>query len=145
MIWLVGKNGMLGSEVVELLESAGLEYCATDIEVDITDRSTVHSYVQGKHIDWIVNCAAYTAVDNAEDNPEAAEKLNVDGPRNLAAAAREIDARIIHISTDYVFGSVGEALEPPRPLHETDSTRPESEYGRTKLLGERAIAEHSSH
>lgn len=144
MIWLVGKNGMLGSEVVELLESLGLEYCSSDIEVDITDRAAIQEFVQDKAIDWIVNCAAYTAVDKAEDNSAAAERLNIHGPGNLAATAASIGARIIHISTDYVFGSVGEQIEPLRPLTETDPTGPESEYGRTKLLGEKAIAEHTS-
>ena len=145
MIWLVGKNGMLGSEVAELLEAAGLEYCASDIEVDITDPSAIQEFVQDKQINWIVNCAAYTAVDDAEDNSEAAERLNIRGPGNLAATAASIGARIIHISTDYVFGSVGEQIDPLRALTETDPTGPESEYGRTKLLGEQAIAEHSPH
>jgi dTDP-4-dehydrorhamnose reductase len=144
MIWLVGKNGMLGSEVVELLETAGLEYCASDIEVDITDSSAIEEFVQDKPIDWVVNCAAYTAVDNAEDNIEAAERLNIHGPGNLAATAAAIGARIIHISTDYVFGSVGEQIEPLRPLTENDPTGSESEYGRTKLLGEQAVAEQTS-
>lgn len=144
MIWLVGKNGMLGSEVVELLEAAGLEYCASDIDVDITDYSAIQEFVQDEAIDWIVNCAAYTAVDKAEDERASAERLNIDGPGNLASAAASIGARIIHISTDYVFGSVGEQIEALRPLAETDPPGPESEYGRTKLLGEQAVAEQTS-
>lgn len=144
MIWLVGKKGMLGREVVEQLEASGLEYCATDIDVDMTDRSAIQEFVQDKAIDWIVNCAAYTAVDRAEEEREAAERLNIQGPGNLAATAASIGARIIHISTDYVFGSVGEHIEPLRALTEADPPGPESEYGRTKLLGEQAVAEQAS-
>jgi hypothetical protein len=144
MIWIVGKDGMLGSDVVEQIEAAGLEYCASDIDVDITDRRAIQEFVQDKTIDWIVNCAAYTAVDRAEEDREASERLNIRGPGYLAAAAASIGARIIHISTDYVFGSMGERIEPLRPLTEIDSPSPASVYGRTKLLGEQAVDEQTS-
>jgi dTDP-4-dehydrorhamnose reductase len=141
MIWIVGKNGMLGREVVEQLEAEELEYCASDIEVDITDRRAIQEFVRDKSIDWIVNCAAYTAVDRAEEEREAAERLNIEGPANLAAAASSIGARIIHISTDYVFDGAGipDKTGKLRPYREDDPTVPTGVYGRTKAEGESAV------
>ncbi|MCF7914646.1 MAG: dTDP-4-dehydrorhamnose reductase [Spirochaetaceae bacterium] len=136
MIWLIGVNGMLGRDVARMFEENKIEYVGTDVEVDITDLSVIEDYIENTQIDWIVNCAAYTAVDKAEDEPEKAEKLNIDGPRNLGIIADQRDARIIHISTDYVFGSLGTNLEKSRPLREDDEASPESVYGRTKLEGE---------
>ncbi|WP_020613941.1 dTDP-4-dehydrorhamnose reductase [Sediminispirochaeta bajacaliforniensis] len=138
MIWLVGCKGLLGREVADVLERKQLQYIGTDIEVDITDSEVAKKFVaQQNGIDWIINCAGYTAVDKAEDEPEATEKLNVFGPRYLGMAAEEIGARIIHVSTDYIFGSTGDSID--RPLEECDPAAPECVYGRTKLAGEFAI------
>jgi dTDP-4-dehydrorhamnose reductase len=134
MIWLIGCGGMLGKEFAEVLNAKGLKFEKTHRDLDITDRQAVMSYVSGKDFKWIINCAAYTAVDKAESEESAALKLNSDGAGNLAFVAKEIGAKLIHFSTDYVFG--GDSAE---PYKETDPTAPVSAYGRTKLAGEQAI------
>ena len=80
MIWLVGEKGMLGSAVRRGLEEKGVRWLGTDSEVDITDADALHKFSSGKKIEWIVNCAAYTAVDRAEDEAQAARSLNAFGP-----------------------------------------------------------------
>ncbi len=134
MVWLVGNKGMLGSELERQLQDASIQYAASDMDVDITDYSAVESFVKEKDISWIINCAAYTAVDKAEDEEEKAYKINAAGPSNLAKCAKTINAAIIHISTDYVF-----AGNDPAPRKEEDPTGPVSAYGRTKLAGEEEI------
>ena len=107
MIWLVGNRGMLGTEISELLTKECIEFTGTDREVDILDKKAIGDFAAGKRIDWIVNCAAYTAVDKAEDEPELARAINQDGPGNLAALAERLGASMLHISTDYVFDGSG--------------------------------------
>ena len=131
MVWLVGCRGMLGTEVANVLRKKGILFYGTDLEVDITNRAVVADVTTGKNITWIINCAAYTAVDDAEDNRDVAYQINAEGPRNLARAADRLGAVFIHISTDYVFN--GNATEP----YEADSVPdPRSVYGETKLAGE---------
>jgi len=131
MIWLIGNKGMLGTEVETLLKNEGLPYIATDQEIDISNIDELQKFAQSKPINWIVNCAAYTAVDKAEDEPELAFKINADGPQNIAAIAKQKGAKLIHISTDYVFdGTKKDAYT------ETDAPNPLGVYGASKLLGE---------
>lgn len=133
MIWLIGNKGMLGSELSEAFERAGIQAVGTDREVSILDKAALAAFASGKKIDWIVNCAAYTAVDKAEDEPELCRALNAAGPGNIAALAELIGASFLHISTDYVFDGNG-----TRPYREDDPTGPTGVYGRTKEEGERA-------
>ena len=141
MIWLIGNRGMLGTEMSLLLESAGYAFVGTDREVDITSPEAVEAhaaqYSGEKAITWIINCAAYTQVDKAEEETEICRLLNVEGPANIAHLARKIGARLAHLSTDYVFDGVG-----TRPYLETDRTAPTGFYGLTKRDGEtRVLAE----
>ena len=130
-ILITGAKGQLGLELSQLLPNAIL----TDVtELDITNLDAVQTFVQENHIDTIINCAAYTAVDKAEDDIELAEKINVLGPENLAKSG----CKIIHISTDYVFE--GKAYKPYEP---TDETKPISIYGKTKRSGELAVLENA--
>lgn len=134
MIWLVGCNGMLGTELGEVLTTSGLECLGTDREVSILDFNAITNFVSDKKIDFIVNCAAYTAVDKAEEDRDLCYKLNVDGPENLAKLAKNISAKVIHISTDYVFSGDGS-----KPYLESDATAPIGYYGETKALGEQKL------
>ena len=84
MIWLVGNRGMLGTEVEALLQQRNLSCVTSDKEVDITNPDRLQQFVADKALSWIINCSAYTAVDRAEDEPEAAFRINADGPRHLA-------------------------------------------------------------
>jgi len=127
-MWLVtGANGQLGSELRRIVPDALFADAAT---LDITDARRVLDFVHAHDIDLIINCAAYTAVDRAESEAEAAHLVNAVGPKNLAAAG----VPLIHVSTDYVFD--GKGCKPYRP---SDATRPLSVYGKTKLDGERAV------
>lgn len=103
-------------------------------EADITDREVMTRLVRDHSVDIIINCAAYTAVDRAEADADAARRINVDGARVLAEVAKENRISLVHISTDYVFSGDGNT-----PLRESDPTGPTGVYGRTKLEGERAI------
>ena len=136
MIWLVGNRGMLGTEVHRRLQARKLEHVATDLNVDITDRRAISSFSDPFALSWIVNCSAYTAVDRAEDEPEQAFRINADGVRNLAWVARQKGARLLHISTDYVFDGRKEGA-----YLETDAPNPSGVYGRSKLQGEQYIRE----
>ena len=130
-ILITGCNGQLGTELGLLLPNA----VKTDKDdLDITDENAVRDFVQKNNIDIIINCAAYTAVDKAEDDVASAQKINVDGPRNLAKSG----AKIIHISTDYVFDGTGH-----KPYTPDDATNPVSVYGKTKLAGELAVLENA--
>ncbi len=134
MKWLVtGSNGMLGTDLVEVLRSGGEEVTpATRGTLDVTDGAAVRAAVTGH--DVVVNAAAWTAVDEAEEHEAEAAAVNAEGPRLLAAAAREQGARLVQVSTDYVFD--GSARE---PYAEDAPTAPVSAYGRTKSAGEQAV------
>ena len=136
-----GASGMLGRRVMERLHSQKMSGAAkvfglTSEDCDITDETAVHDIVTKYHPDIILNCAAYTAVDKAESDAEAADKVNHIGPANIAKAAAETDALLIHVSTDYVFDGTG-----TEPYTEDMQTSPIGVYGQTKLDGEKAIAE----
>ena len=147
MIWLIGCNGMLGKEVAKQLEKNGLNFIGSDKEVDITSYEALEKFessietsfylntsTNDKHITWIINCSAYTNVDKAEEEEDIARKINYDGVLNIARIARHIGAKLIHISTDYVFGGNGTS-----PYTEEMKKEPLGAYGRTKSEGEDAI------
>ena len=136
-ILVTGANGQLGSEMRKLGAVSPNEYIFTDVaELDITDKSAVMTFVEQNKIDVIVNCAAYTNVDKAEDDEAIAELINATAVRNLAEAAKAQDATLFHVSTDYVFGAEGNT-----PRSEDMPTNPLGVYGTTKLHGEQAIQE----
>lgn len=135
-ILITGCNGQLGNEV-QLLEKEHQEhtYFNTDVqELDITDKEAVRAFVNEHQIDGIVNGAAYTAVDKAEENQTLCQLLNATAPGYLAEAMEERGGWMIHISTDYVFDGTNHT-----PYVETDPVCPNSTYGRTKLAGEQAV------
>lgn len=135
-ILVTGANGMLAKEVKEKFEN-GNEIIATDVaELDITNENAVIEYIKKAKPEYIINCAAYTAVDKAEDNYELADKINGDGPANLAKAAKAVGAKLVHISTDYVFGG---DLDLSKDYNEEDAKEPVTVYGKTKLHGEEGI------
>lgn len=136
-ILVTGSNGQLGSEIRQLVGSSANDYIFTDVsELDITDRNSVLETVRGKEIDVIINCAAYTAVDKAEDYEATADRINHTAVKNLAEAAFANNALLVHISTDYVFGGTKNL-----PFSEDDDVNPLGAYGRTKLAGEKAVKE----
>ncbi len=149
MIWLIGCKGMLGSEIAKQLDEKKLPWVGTDREVDITDPLALANFADSietasyfpsdlrrteRKITWIINCSAYTNVEKAEEDVELAEKLNAEGPLNIARVARKISAKLIHISTDYVFNGHGTS-----PYTEDLPKDPLGVYGRTKAAGEDAI------
>ena len=136
MIWLIGNKGMLGYEVEELLKKNNLPYTASDQEIDITDFSILVQYIKDKKIDWIVNCAAYTAVDKAEEEIEKAYCINRDGVKNIARIALDKQAKLIHISTDYVFDG---KKDKQSVYTEENQANPMGIYGKSKLAGEKEI------
>ena len=140
MTWLIGNKGMLGTELSLFLEKSGIYYTGTDLETDITDSEALKKFANNKQIEWIINCAAYTAVDKAEDDIETCRRLNTHGAANIAECAKTIGARLIHISTDYVFDGMGITEGGNiRPYREEDKTAPTGVYGLTKRDGEIAV------
>ena len=138
-ILITGANGQLGNEMRVLSKENGQHaYFFTDVqELDICDEQAVHGFVKDNRIDVIVNCAAYTAVDKAEDNQELCDKLNHVAPGYLAAAAEACGAALIQVSTDYVFDGTAHI-----PYTEECDPCPNSVYGTTKLEGEYEVLNH---
>jgi len=143
-IVITGSNGMLGTDLVDLLKNRkaslglNLEVIEAPREIlDITLEDNVSAFISTHTPDIIVNCAAFTNVDKCETEREAAFNVNTLGPKHIALAAEECGARLIHISTDFVFDGNSN-----RPYAEDDHTNPLSEYGRTKLEGEKNIQAH---
>ena len=135
-ILITGANGMLAKEVKEKF-AKGNELILTDVaELDITNEEAVRKFITDTKPDYIINCAAFTAVDKAEECYELANKINADGPTNLAKAAKEVKAKLVHISTDYVFGG---DLDVSKDYKEYDPKNPVTVYGKTKLHGEEGI------
>ena len=136
-VLLTGAYGQLGREIERFVQNGNFpfRFFYTDSDsLDITDRERVFHFIEENSIRFIVNAAAYTAVDKAEEEPEIAFKVNHIGVENLARAAAAFDAKLLHISTDYLFdGNV------TAPYRETDSTNPISVYGLSKLKGEEAV------
>jgi|SRR5690554_5764406 dTDP-4-dehydrorhamnose reductase len=136
-ILITGSNGQLGNELRLVVgENDKInKYYFTDVdELDITSKKDVSEFIVANNIDIVVNCAAYTNVDKAEDDKERADLINHIGPKNLAEACRDKNGLLIHISTDYVFDGTKNT-----PYTESDETEPLGVYGETKLRGENAI------
>lgn len=138
-ILVTGANGQLGNEMQILAKENLLHtYYFTDVqELDICDKEAVWNFISENKIELIVNCAAYTAVDKAEDNPELARQLNSEAAKEMACAAQACGAAMIQVSTDYVFDGTAHI-----PYTEDCAPCPDSVYGSTKLAGEQAVMEH---
>lgn len=135
-VLVTGANGQLGNEMRRLGSVSPNNYIYTDVaELDITDKAAVAEFVAANKVDVIVNCAAYTNVDKAEDDEATAELINATAVANLAEAVKAVNGTLIHVSTDYVFGTDGNT-----PRTEDMPTNPLGVYGVTKLHGEQAIA-----
>lgn len=136
-ILVTGSNGQLGSEIKELSGEYDYNYFFTDRDtLDISDEAALKNFIATRHIDTIINCAAYTAVDKAESEQELADSINHLAVKYLAQISKEKNIKLIHISTDYVFDGKNY-----KPYSETDKTNPNSIYGQTKLDGEKALQE----
>ena len=134
-ILVTGANGQLGNEVQLLAPNSTNNFFFTDVtDLDISDKQAIQNFVVENDIKIIINCAAYTAVEKAEEEPEKADLINHIAVRNLAEASKERDILLIHVSTDYVFGGQGNL-----PFLEDDKVNPLGVYGKTKLAGEKAI------
>lgn len=151
-ILITGAKGQLGNEIIDIINSGSAEIgsiseniknskiIALDInELDITKLDDVRNIIGKYNPDVVINCAAATNVDNCESNEDVAFKINALGPRNLAIISEEIGAKLVQVSTDYVFSGEGNS-----PLKEYELTAPTSVYGKTKLLGEKYVSEFSS-
>ena len=134
-VLVTGYNGQLGWDVIRLLEQRGVPCRGVDIEdFDLTDGAAVRAYVEDYQPDVIVHCAAYTAVDKAESQPEICAAVNGDGTMNMVRAALAVGAKLVYISTDYVFSGEGD-----EPWTEESPYNPRNVYGLSKLQGEMAV------
>jgi len=136
-VLVTGAKGQLGADVIKELTSRNIDCLGADKEnFDIVDKKTVSDAINSYKPDAVIHCAAYTAVDKAEDEPELCKLYNEDGTRNIALACKQVGAKMIYISTDYVFPGEGEHFHKP-----DDPTASTSVYGATKLAGEKAVVE----
>lgn len=134
-VLVTGVKGQLGYDVVNELTARGHEAVGVDVQdMDITDAAAVDRVIKAAAPDAVIHCAAYTAVDAAEDNEEICRKVNAGGTQNIANVCKELDIKMIYISTDYVFNGEGE-----RPWEPDDERGPVSVYGQTKYEGELAV------
>ncbi|MCB0322969.1 MAG: dTDP-4-dehydrorhamnose reductase [Bdellovibrionales bacterium] len=149
-ILVTGAAGMLAGDVAPRLRAAGAELHLADVRAgeradgsfvacDITDAGSVQRLLERLRPDWVINCAAFTRVDDAESEPEPAFLVNATGPGNLAKAARSCAAAMLHVSTDYLFGGRGADLSQRRPLRETDPVFPCGIYGQSKRYGDELV------
>ena len=139
---ITGYNGQLGYDIYRELRSRGIvDITATDKdEMDITNREEVMNFIKRENPDVIFHCAAWTAVDKAEEAEELCKKVNVDGTRNIVDASIECGAKIIYMSTDYVFDGTKDGI-----YTEEDPVNPKSVYGETKFLGEEEVRRNPNH
>ena len=136
-VLVTGVKGQLGHDVVNELEKRGHQAVGVDIEeMDITDEASVNQVIRENLPEAVIHCAAYTAVDAAEDNVELCRRVNGDGTRNIAKVCRDLDIKMMYISTDYVFNGQG-----TRPWEPDDHREPLNVYGQTKCEGELAVEE----
>lgn len=134
-VLVTGATGQLGWDVMKELKRRGIDCRGTGSkDLDITDREAVMQYIRTYCPDAVIHCAAYTAVDKAEDEPELCRQVNVDGTAYIAEACKLVDAKMVYISTDYVFGDDGD-----RPHKVDDPSHPFNVYGQTKWEGEEAV------
>jgi len=135
-VLITGSNGQLGSEIKELASNyENLECVFKDLpEMDICDTEVLNTFIIDQHINAVINCAGYTAVDKAEEDLETASKVNAKGVLNLVNALKKVDGKLIHISTDYVFDG-----NHSQPYKESDPVSPIGVYGKTKRAGELAV------
>lgn len=134
-VLVTGVKGQLGYDVVNELEKRGHTAIGTDVEeMDITDEGKVREVLDAEKPDAVIHCAAYTAVDAAEDNVELCRKINAEGTENIAKACKELGCKLLYVSTDYVFNGEGE-----RPWEPDDEREPLNVYGQTKYEGELAV------
>ncbi|WP_336046126.1 dTDP-4-dehydrorhamnose reductase [Solibacillus ferritrahens] len=134
-IFVTGISGQLGYDVLEEGKKRGFDIVGTSSkELDITNKQAVKNYITSVNPDVIIHCAAYTAVDKAEEERDICYNVNVNGTKYLAEAAAELQAKFVYISTDYVFDGQGN-----QPFKETDKTNPIGFYGETKLQGEQEV------
>ncbi len=138
-ILVTGSKGQLGSDITSLSKKLESEFVFIDIdELDLTDELAVRNYITEVNPQYIINCAAYTAVDDAEKEYEKAKLVNSEAPKYIRRAAEKIEAKFIHISTDYVFDGIGHI-----PYKESDRCLPASAYGRSKLEGEKSVLDYN--
>ena len=136
-VLVTGAKGQLGHDVVNELEKRGITGIGVDIdEMDITDPAACRRVITDAEVDAVIHCAAYTAVDTAEDNAELCNKINGEGTANIADVCRDLDIKMMYISTDYVFNGQG-----VRPWEPDDEREPLNAYGMSKYLGELAVEE----
>lgn len=136
-VLVTGVKGQLGYDVMKVLAARNMEAVGADLtEFDITDIDQTRAFITENKPDAVIHCSAYTAVDRAEDEKELVFNVNANGPRNIATVCKEIGAKMLYISTDYVFPGDGEHFYEP-----DDATGPKGEYGKTKLAGEQAVQE----
>lgn len=133
-VLITGSNGMLGHDLIDVLDGKHELIKTTSKSLDITDEDKVKDYIVNENPDIVINSAAYTDVDGCETNEEIAYKVNGEGVKNLALACKVVDCPLVHISTDYVFNG-----ENNKPWMEDDEVGPISIYGKSKLQGEEAI------
>lgn len=134
-VLVTGAKGQLGNDLLNEMAKRGIDSIGVDIdEMDITDAKAVERVLGGSGADAVIHCAAYTAVDAAEDHEELCERINGTGTENVAVACRSLDIPMMYISTDYVFNGQGE-----RPWEPDDKREPLNVYGRTKYQGELAV------
>lgn len=137
-ILVTGVKGQLGHDVVNELNKRGHTPIGVDVEeMDIADAAVVEQVMKGGDLDAVIHCAAYTAVDAAEDNQEVCMRVNAEGTKNIARVCRELDIKMVYISTDYVFDGEGE-----RPWEPDDPRNPLNVYGESKYQGELAVEEY---
>jgi dTDP-4-dehydrorhamnose reductase len=135
-VMITGANGQVGRALLKSVPGRTEAIPLTRVDLDISDREAVLSLTRFHAPDLIINAGAYTAVDKAESEPQAAERANAIGPHNLAVAAGQAGARLIHLSTDFVFDGLAS-----RPYAPDAPTNPQNTYGRTKRAGEEAVAD----
>ena len=136
-VLVTGAKGQLGTDLMNELEKRGIESIGVDVqEMDITDKEACMRVISESKADAVIHCAAYTAVDAAEDNVDLCRKINGEGTRNVALACQATGAKLMYISTDYVFDGQG-----TRPWEPDDSRSPLNVYGQTKYEGELAVEE----
>jgi dTDP-4-dehydrorhamnose reductase len=140
-ILVTGVKGQLGYDIVKECEKRNIDAIGVDIdEMDITNNAQVEEVIKGAQVDAVIHCAAWTAVDKAEDEIEICRKVNKDGPENIAKVCQELDIPMMYFSTDYVFDGTGE-----KPWMEYGKREPLNVYGQTKYEGELAVEKLDKH